>query len=139
MRLSMSLTKKIPAKLKQRMADDPYYQRCCVTDTSAYREKVDWHHNFETYKYGNAGRLNEAWCILPVVHWVHAMADRADVRELLDWHMLTRAHDKTLEHWSNHPGELIERRNQLNIKYADQKNHPLLQHRPGGNLATIDF
>ena len=135
----MALTKPIPEKLKQRMDADPYYHRCCVTDTPDFREKVDWHHNFETYLHGNKGRLNEAWCILPLVHWVHKMADRAEVKELLDWIMLNRAHDKILEHWSLHPGELIARRNQLNIKYADQKNHPLLHPGPRGNLATIDF
>jgi len=127
-------------KLKQRMDADPYYHRCCVTGIPDYQQKVDWHHNFESYLHGNKGRVNEAWCILPLVQWVHDMADNKYVRELLDWEMLNRATDETLEHWSSYPGELKMRRDYLNQKiYENQKSHPLLHPDQGGSVATIDF
>ena len=119
---------------------DPYYERCCVTNEPKWRVKIDWHHNFESYLHGNKGRVNEAWCILPIADWVHAMADRREVRELLDWIMLNRATDDVLEHWSVFPGELKMKRDYLNTKlYENEINNPILQPDQGRSLATIDF
>lgn len=137
----MGLTKPIPEKLKQRMEADPYYKRCCITGTPHWREKVDWHHNLESYLHGNKGRVNEAWCILPVVHWVHAMADRKEVRELLDLEMLNRATDTILEHWSVFPGELKMKRDYLREKLygKNQKDIALLHPDQGRSVGTIGF
>lgn len=136
----MSLTKPIPQKLKERMEADPYYERCCVTNEPKWRVKIDWHHNFESYLHGNKGRVNEAWCILPLASHVHAMADRREVRELLDWIMLNRATDEILEHWSVFHGELKMKRDYLNTKlYENEINNPVLQPDQGRSLATIDF
>ena len=138
----MSLTKPIPEKLKQRMDADPFYHRCCVTGTPDFREKVDWHHNFESYLHGNRGRVNESWCILPVVHWIHDMADNQYVREVLDWIMLNRATDEILEHWSTFHGELKMQRDYLNQKlytYEDKEDYIVLHTDQGRDIPTIGF
>lgn len=135
----MALTKTIPQKLKESMAADPYYQRCCVTDIPAHLEKIDWHHNFESYLHGNRGRVNEAWCILPLVWWIHAKADLAEVREYLNWIMLTRATDETLKHWSV-TDELLSERSRLNQIYGtNKKDLSFLHPNQGRGISTIDF
>lgn len=134
----MALTKPIPAKLKQQMEADPYYHRCCVTGLPNYQVKIDWHHNFESYLHGNKGRVNEAWCILPLADWVHRMADRADVKQYLDWIMLNRATEEELARWSN-INELFTKQERLNKLYANQENHPVLHPNQGGSVAAIDF
>jgi len=120
------ITKPIPKKLRDEMEEDPFYQRCCVTKVKGGPAvKIDWHHNFESYANGNRGRVNEKWCILPVLKSVHDKADRRDVREYLDWIMLNRADESTLRRWSK-AEDLIAKRDRLNKKYADKKNHPVL-------------
>lgn len=136
----MSLSKPIPQKLKERLEADPYYHRCCITNVPKWQVKIDWHHNLESYLHGNKGRVNEAWCILPLADWVHAMADRKEVKEILDWIMLNRATEDTLEHWSVFPGELKMKRDYLNTKYHEDKiDHLVLHPDQGRHLATIPF
>jgi len=122
----MSLTKPIPKRLQNEMEADQFYQRCCVTGIRRGPGVIiQWHHNFEVYMHGNKGRLNEKWCILPLLKSVHDKADRSDVREFLEWIMLNRADDETLRKWSK-VDNLIEKRNRLNLKYEDKKNYPVL-------------
>lgn len=135
----MGLTKPIPKKLREDMAEDPYYERCCVTNEPKWRVKVEWHHNLSSYLNGNKGRVNEKWCILPLADWVHRMADRREIKELLDWIMLQRATDTELERWSIYPGELKIKRNHLNTKYANQENRSVLPPHPSGNIPSIGF
>lgn len=119
---AMGLTKPIPAALRAEMEHDPFYQRCCVTGVRrGPYAKIEWHHNL---KYAGE-RVNEKWCILPVLKRVHDKADTRIVREFLDWIMLNRADDETLKRFSK-AGSLIERRDRLNKIYGDKKNHPLL-------------
>lgn len=120
------LTKPIPKKLRDELEADPYYRRCCLTGAvSGPGVVIQWHHNFETYMHGNKGRLNEKWCILPVLKSVHEKANRTEVRELLDWVMLNRADEETLRKYSK-AVDLVHKRDWLNKKYADKKNYPLL-------------
>jgi len=119
------LTKPIPKKLREEMERDPFYKRCCVTGASALTSRVEWHHNFESYANGNKGRVNEKWCILPLLRSVHAKADTHEVRNYLNWIMLNRADDETLRRWSK-AEDLIKKRERLNKFYEDQKNHPIL-------------
>lgn len=122
----MAVTKPIPKKLRDEMEADPFYHRCAVTGTRrGPGVKIEWHHNFESYLHGNRGRLNEKWCILPILKEIHDKANRRDVRELLDWIMLNRADESTLRKWSK-VEDLIKKRDRLNKKYEDQKNHPVL-------------
>jgi hypothetical protein len=117
LKLKGQMIKPIPKKLRDEMAQDPYYQRCCVTGSQAGPGvKIEWHHNFESYAHGNKGRVNEKWCILPVLESIHRRADTREVRQYLDWVMLNRADKETLERWSV-AGDLVAKRNRLNKAY----------------------
>jgi len=97
----MSFTKPIPNKLIKEMEKDSFYQVCCLTGKFKGRGvKIEWHHNFETYQYGNKGRLNEKWCIIPVI------------KELHD--------DETLKKYSKCL-DLIKLRERLNQQYGDKE------------------
>jgi len=122
----MALTKPIPKQLRDEMEADQFYQRCCATGVKGGPGiKIDWHHNFTSYQHGNKGRLNEKWCILPLLDTVHRKADTREVKEYLDWIMLNRADNATLKKWSK-VEDLIQKRNRLNKKYENKKNHPIL-------------
>lgn len=109
------------------MEADPFYHRCCLTGTpKGPYAKVEWHHNFESYMHGNKGRLNEKWCILPVLKEIHDKANTRKIRDLLDWVMLNRATEAELRHWSK-VVDLIKRKNSLNKTYGRYKeNSPIL-------------
>src|SRR3990167_5022633 len=101
----------IPKKLKEEMAADPFYQRCCITGALAKNTKVDWHHNF-IY----AGKqLQEKWAILPLREDIHK--DIVKHKEKCDWIMLNRATDKQLEKYSR-ARDLKRERDRLNKKYG---------------------
>lgn len=132
------MTKPIPKKLREKMEAQAFYHRCCLTGTPrGPYAKIEWHHNFETYEHDNKGRLNEEWCILPVLKEVHDKADTRDIREKLDWVMLNRADEDTLKKYSKST-DLVERRNRLNKIYGKyQKNIFILSaDTEGDNLAT---
>lgn len=120
------MIKPIPKKLREEMDRDPFYHKCCVTGImSACGIKIDWHHNFSSYANGNKGRVNEKWCILPLLKSIHDKVDRKDIKEYVDWIMLNRADDATLKKWSV-VENLISKKERLNKKYEDKKNHPIL-------------
>lgn len=122
----MAVTKPIPPALRREMEQDPFYQRCCVTGIrKGPYTKIDWHHNLVSYLNGNKGRVNEKWCILPLYEDVHKMVSRKDIKEYLEWIMLNRADEETLKRWSK-VENLIEKRDKLNKKYANEKNKPVL-------------
>lgn len=76
----------IPVNLREEMANDPYYKKCCLTGYT--NEKINWHHNF-IY----AGKqVNEKWCILPVKESIHQYHKgiTSEVKEKLDYIMLNR-------------------------------------------------
>ena len=101
---------KIPPKLREEMAADPFYQRCCLSGALATNTKVEWHHNFQY-----AGRqVQEKWCILPLAQQIHA--DIAYHKEECDWIMLNRADEETLRRFSR--ANLIAKRERLNAKYG---------------------
>lgn len=94
---------KIPPKLRQEMADDPYYSRCCITGhyngemrDDGTQHKVEWHHNLIF-----AGKqVQEKECILPIIHEIHKKADIAQVRAVLDLIMLDRWGDEQFDRFS---------------------------------------
>jgi len=62
----------IPPKLKEEMATDPFYEKCCIGGDCAGR--IEWHHAL-IY----AGRqINEKWAILPACHKHHAEVSKYD-------------------------------------------------------------
>jgi hypothetical protein len=118
------ITKPIPKKLREEMDADPFYHRCCITGVreSSY-SKIEWHHAF-TWK---GERLNEKWCILPVLKWIHDIANRSDIKEMLDRRMLNRADDETLKKYSK-AVDLVAKRDRLNKIYGTHEAyHPVLQ------------
>jgi len=105
--------RKIPQKLKDEIADDPFYKRCCITGVLATETKVDWHHNLIF-----AGRqVSEKWCILPLAKEVHD--NIVKYKELCDWIMLNRATDEELQKYSK-AVDLLEKRKKLNKKYGSR-------------------
>lgn len=112
------LTKPIPQKLRNEMEADPFYQKCCITGARrGPYVKIEYHHNFRTYQYGNKGRLNERWCILPITREIHLSADTRKVKDKLDWIMLNRADEETLKRYSKSE-DLIKKRDRLNKIYG---------------------
>ena len=99
----------IPKKLKEEMARDPFYKRCCIS--GATNEKIEFHHNL-IY----AGRqVNEKWCILPLAKSIH---DRiVEFKEKCDWIMLNRATDDDLRRYSK-AIDYLKERERLNKKYG---------------------
>lgn len=101
----------IPPKLREEMAADPFYQRCCITGAMAKNTKVEWHHNLI-----HAGKqVQEKWCILPLAEAVHD--DIAYYKEECDWIMLNRADEATLKRYSR-AENLVAKRDRLNKKYG---------------------
>lgn len=110
---------KIPPKLREEMAGDPFYKRCCVTGEIG---KIEWHHNL-IY----AGKqVQEKWCILPLTYHIHRIADDKLVRERLDWIMLNRATDDELRRYSK-AVDLLAKRDRLNTKYGKKRDDKVLR------------
>lgn len=100
----------IPPRLRQELADDPYYKVCCITGVS--NEKIEWHHNFIF-----AGRqVQEKECILPVTQGVHEQARNVEMREKLDLVMLRRMSEEQLDRFSK--AKLRQRLKYLEYKFS---------------------
>lgn len=99
----------IPKKLKEEMAADPFYKRCCVTGSVG--SKIDWHHNLIF----SGRQVNEKWAILPLSKHIHDNVWK--YRDILDWIMLNRATDDQLKKYSK-AVDLVKRKKQLNEKYG---------------------
>lgn len=103
--------RKIPEELKQEMADDVFYKKCCIADETC-SGRIEWHHNL-IY----AGRqVNEKWCILPICHSHHEREKNKDIGERLDYIMLCRAQNDTLELFSK-ANDYIALKQRLCLKY----------------------
>ncbi len=80
----------IPQKLKNQLASDKYYDKCCLCGTKG----VQWHHNLIF-----AGKqVNERFCILPLCPPCHKEMDYD--REKANWIMLNRASEEELFKYS---------------------------------------
>ena len=101
---------KIPNKLRDEMAEDPLYQRCCVTGFTKRDTKIEWHHNLIF-----AGRqVQEKFAILPLAKHVH---DQIELyRDQCDLIMLVRATPEELARYSK-AVDLTEKRNRLLMQY----------------------
>lgn len=104
----------IPKALRDELASDPFYERCCMTGISKNAEKVEWHHNL-IY----AGKQVQAkFCILPILKRLHERAFDPEFKEQLDWIMLNRATDEELGRYSK-VDDLKLKRFRLNAKFGD--------------------
>lgn len=113
--------KRIPNKLREEMANDPYYDRCCVTGRHKTWTKVDWHHNLIFA----GSQVNEKWCILPLARSIHNRVHEPAIKQYVDWIMLNRATEEELARYSKLE-DLKAKRDKLNRYYEDEKNHPVL-------------
>ena len=105
----------IPNKLKEEMAADPFYQRCCITGSLASATKVEWHHNLIF-----AGRqVQEKFAILPIRSDIHERIFA--YKEEADWIMLNRATEEQLKKYSR-AVNLFEKRDRLNKKYGTYRH-----------------
>lgn len=83
----------MPKKLRDRLADDPFYQQCCVTGLrGTWDDPLEWHHNLIVA----SNQVQERFAILPILKSVHDQARNHEMRECLDWIMLNRATDDEL-------------------------------------------
>lgn len=87
---------RIPKKLRDRLADDMLYQRCCITgELGTWADPLQWHHNLI-----HAGKQVQAdFAILPVKKSIHLIADYPKIKEKLDWVMLNRMSEEELERY----------------------------------------
>lgn len=100
----------IPKKLREEMANDPFYKRCCISGSTS--EKIEFHHAL-IY----AGRqVNEKWAILPLAKSIHD--NIVKYKEICDWIMLNRANDQELKKYSK-AIDYIRYRDVLNKKYGN--------------------
>lgn len=104
----------IPTKLREELTSDPQYQLCIYHNSHhGPHMKIEWHHNLIF-----AGRqVQEKWCILPVCVDVHLQANNTEVRQQMDWIMLSRATLEELRRYSK-AVDLVARRKQLNKIYG---------------------
>ena len=101
----------IPPKMKEEMANDPFYKKCCITGRSD--EKIEWHHNLMF-----AGkRVSEKFAILPVLQSIHRQ--EAKYKDELNRIMLNRATDEELERYSK-AVDYKKLRDRLNANHAQR-------------------
>ena len=101
----------INKQLRDSMAANPFYWRCCISGIRREEEKIDFHHNFIF-----AGKqINEAWCILPLARSIH---DRiVEFKEICDWIACNRASWDELERYSK-VVNYHKMKERLNSKYG---------------------
>lgn len=76
----------IPPKLKEELASDPYYKKCCFDFPHVCYGKIDWHHNLQFA----SKQQNVKEAILPICQTIHDSARNTYIKEMLDLIMLER-------------------------------------------------
>lgn len=103
--------RKIPAKLRAEIENDPFYSKCCITGLSKNAVKIDWHHNLQ---FGGR-QVNEKFCILPLADFVHR--EIVKHKEKCNWIMWNRANDEEIERYSK-AQDYKRERDRLNTIYG---------------------
>ncbi len=70
--------RKIPQELKDEIASDPYYDKCCM----AFRGGCDGRITIEHAIIFAGKQLNELWALLPICEWHHAVNKHQDGGDL---------------------------------------------------------
>jgi len=74
----------IPKKLREEMAQDPYYKKCCLKNNEC-SGKIEWHHALEF-----AGRqIQKKFAIIPVCEYHHKNVSL--FKKIFHWIALRRA------------------------------------------------
>lgn len=98
----------IPAKMRQEMADNPYYHKCAITGTT---RDIEWHHNL---RFGGKN-VQEPFCIIPLNKEIHAKIDY--YKEKCNWIMVNRMTNEQLTHYSK-ADDYHFMKKRLNEKYG---------------------
>ena len=108
--------RRIPDTLREEMAADPYYSRCCITGAhSTPSDPIEWHH---TLIYAGK-QISEKWAIVPVLRSLHEQVPgNRVVREKCIRIALNRATDDELRPYSK-AINYIDERAYLNEKYGN--------------------
>lgn len=109
--------RKITKGVLNTLLEDERTKKCCLAEHIPHvcSPKIEFHHNL-IY----AGRqVNLANAILPLCSNAHKIADRKDVKEVLDWIMLNLMTDREVRSFSKAP--LVYKRGRLNVKYGEIK------------------
>lgn len=109
--------RKIPQELKDEIASDPYYEKCCMAFRGDCDGRITWEHSIVF-----AGKqLNEKWAIIPLCEYHHAVnkhQDGGDLnKEMNVWVALNRATDDELRAISK-AIDYLQLRERLNEKYG---------------------
>lgn len=85
----------IPRKLRDDMASDMFYKTCCMPMTDC-NGRIEWHHNLIF----RGRQVNEKFAILPLCQKHHRIADRSDVKNILNAIMSMRASKEELNRFN---------------------------------------
>lgn len=100
--------------VKNQLASNPFYSECCIADEKCSSGKIDWHHNFR-----KAGKnLSLPCCLLPLCVYHHSIEKRTDVKEKLDWIMLSRMTSEEKELYLS--SEWLQREKYLTTKFRQR-------------------
>jgi len=61
---------KIPPTMREEMANDPFYLKCCLASLGGCGGRIEWHH---VLTYGGK-QIQEIWAIVPACHEHHMKA-----------------------------------------------------------------
>lgn len=123
----------MPKSLRKECAEDPFYQRCCITGELGKRgDRIEWHHAL-IY----AGRQYQAkFAILPVKQSIHKMASKPEIKERMDWVMVNRATDIELRQISKAKNYVLYR-DFLNAKFGRYPHLTRNEERPAINYPWL--
>ena len=98
----------IPAKMRDEMAQDPFYRKCCITGSSL---NIEWHHALLF----RGKRVNAIFCIVPLTKEIHRQ--EAKYKEQIDHVVWSRASEEEIRQFSKAENKalLLER---LNKKFG---------------------
>lgn len=99
---------KIPPKLREAMAEDPFYEKCCLQG-HACSGRIEWHHSLI---YGGK-QLQEKFAIVPLCKFHHRYAEQKDIKVRVMSIVLNRATDDELRAISK-AVDYIALRNRIN-------------------------
>ncbi len=105
--------RKIPATLREEMANDLYYHKCAKSSGECHG-KIEWHHHLI---FGGK-QVNEKFCIIPLCKFHHDNIVR--FKEEVDWIMLNRATKDELLFYSK-AVDYLSMKKRLNQKYGEAK------------------
>jgi len=103
----------IPVKLRDEIANDPFYKRCCITGSF----DVSWEH---CWTYGKNGQINEKWAIVPLRRDLNTSHPPIDVKEKCRLISLLRATPEDLAKYPKKDWEQL-------LKYLSNKYHEIWQ------------